>query len=125
MGFVRLFLGLVVREHAIKLWPYLRRRSPISQMPYSVHDHPQIGLSNPQPCGGKPATFSMCLNLQPECLCGKAYVVFKHKRMPIGEPRQLLLGLVLKDPLISLVDYRPNIVGHSCSGTTTTIEAAN
>jgi len=28
MGFVRLFLGLVVREHAIKLWPYLREDLP-------------------------------------------------------------------------------------------------
>lgn len=59
MGFVRLFLGLVVREHAIKLWPYLLRRSPISQMPYSVLDRPQIGLSNPQPCDCEPAIMPM------------------------------------------------------------------
>lgn len=55
MGFVRLFLGLVVREHAIKLWPYLCRRSPISQTACLVFDRPRIVLDYPQPCGYKPA----------------------------------------------------------------------
>lgn len=126
MGFVRLFLGLVVREHAIKLWPYLRRRSPISHMPCSVLDHPRIGLDNPQPCHFKPAFHhgpepSENARVE-EHVCGSGEST--SPRQPKNRSNSNF-GLISNDLLVFPAGHLPNGPFRTCTGTSTAVEVAN
>jgi hypothetical protein len=104
MGFVRLFLGLAVREHAITLWPYLRRGSPISRMPFPVLDRPRIGINNPQPCGCKPASL-LCSQLS-------ARAPMQESLRAIQAIPQALLKLIDNSSNLGLVF--PILFAHCC-----------
>lgn len=126
MGFVRLFLGLVVREHAIKLWPYLCRRSPIQQTPYSVLDRPRFGLHNPQPCDCKPA-FSHGSETSERRSYAK-HIRSSSNSASLRQPTNRAnstFGMILKDLLVFPADHLPNDPVRTCAGTAAAVEAAN
>jgi hypothetical protein len=96
--------GLAVREHAITLWPYLRRGSPISRMSSPVHDRPRIGINNPQPCGCKPARF-LCSQLS-------ARATMEESLLAIQAMPQALLQLI-DDSSTPRIAF-PVLFTHSC-----------